>query len=271
MYAITGITGHVGGATVRALRAVGERVRAVTRGPGGADFMDRRALAAAFAGCDGAFVLLPTDPALDDAGHRRMADSIAAAVEASGVPHVVALSSVGADQPDGTGPIRWLHHLENGLRATGARVTALRSPHFQEKVSAVLGAAAGGIYPVFGSADVPTPMVATRDVGAVVARALVSPPAASEVVDLAAPRYTEREVAAALGAVLGRALSLVTVPRAGWADALRGAGVPPTLVGELVALYDAEERGSLRPCGDRMVSCATPLAETLRTVVGVPA
>jgi uncharacterized protein YbjT (DUF2867 family) len=282
MYAITGITGHVGGATARALLTAGAPVRAVVREPekgrawseegadvAVADFTDRTALTAALAGCRGAFVMLPTIATFTDADYRRMADSIAAAVAASGVPHVVMLSSIGADLAEGTGPIRWLHHLENRVREAGVLLTAIRSPHFQEKVEDVLGAATGaGVYPVFGeSADVPTPMVATRDVGAAAAHALTAPPVASEVVDLEAPSYTERQVAEKLGALLGTTLDVVTVPRSGWLDALAGAGVPPLLAAELVALYDAESRGVLRPCGDRRHRCATELDDTLRHVV----
>jgi uncharacterized protein YbjT (DUF2867 family) len=198
-----------------------------------------------------------------------MADSIATAVAASGVPHVVMLSSVGADLPEGTGPIRWLHHLENRLRETGVLLTAIRSPHFQEKVEPLLGAATGaGIYPVFGdSADVPTPMVATRDVGATAALALTSPPQASEVVDLDAPRYTERQVAQTLGTLLGTTVDVVTIPRTGWLDALVRAGVPPLLGTELVELYDAESRGILQPRGDRRHRCTTELDDTLRHLV----
>jgi uncharacterized protein YbjT (DUF2867 family) len=282
MYAITGVTGHVGGATARELLAAGAPVRVVVRDPqqgrawselgaevAVADFADRTALTAALIGCRGAFVMLPTVPTGTDADHRSMADSIAAAVAGSGVPHVVALSSVGADLPEGNGPIRWLHHLEGRLRETGAVLTAIRAPHFQEKVETVLGAATGaGIYPVFGdSADVPTPMVATGDIGAVAARSLTSPPPAGEVIDLEVPSYTERQVAEKLGAVLGTALRVVTVPRPAWLGALTDAGVPPLLAAELVELYDAEHRGVLRPCGDRQVRCTTELDDTLRRVV----
>lgn len=282
MYAITGVTGHVGGAAARELLAAGEPVRAVVRdlekgtawSEAGAeiavaDFADRTALAAAFAGCRGAFVLLPTLATATDAEHRGLADSIAAAVAASGVPHVVALSSVGADLPAGTGPIRWLHHLENRLRATGAVLTAIRSPHFQEKVEPFLAAATGASeFPVFAdSADVATPMVATRDVGAAVTRAQLAPPAASEVVDLEAPSYTEREVAAALGAALGTTLRVVTLPRPGWVDAMTGAGVPPLLAGELAELFAAEEDGLLEPRGDRRHRCTTPIEDTLQRLV----
>lgn len=282
MYAITGVTGHVGAATARALLAAGAPVRAVARDAeraratlgrdadvAVADFTDRPALAAALAGCRGAFVMLPTIPAFTDTDHRRMADSIASAVADSGVEHVVMLSSIGADLAAGNGPIRWLHHLENGLRETGARLTAIRAPHFQEKVETVLEAATGaGVYPVFGdSADVPVPMVATRDVGAAAALALASPPAASEIVDLEAPSYTERQVAGKLGELLGTALDVVTIPRAGRLGAMTDAGVPPLLAAELVALYDADDSGLLQPRGDRRHRCTTELDETLRDVV----
>ncbi len=282
MYAITGVTGHVGGATARALLATGAPVRAVARDAGKArasigrdvdvavaDFTDRTALAAALAGCRGAFVMLPTVPSFTDGDHRRMADSIASAVAGSGVEHVVMLSSIGADLAAGNGPIRWLHHLENRLRETGAPLTAIRSPHFQEKVEEVLGAAAGaGVYPVFGdSADVPVPMVATRDIGAAAALALASPHPAGEIVDLEAPSYTERQVAGKLGELLGKDLDVVTIPRAGWLDAMAGAGVPPLLAAELAALYDADNRGLLQPRGDRRHRCTTELGETLRQIV----
>ncbi len=278
MYAITGVTGHVGGVTARLLLDGGLPVRAVVRNPekgrawsdrgadvAVADFADREALTAALTGCRGAFVMLPTVPPFTDAEHRRMADSIAAAVAASGVPHVVLLSAIGADLPEGTGPIRWLHHLENRLRDTGALLTALRSPHFQEKVESVLPAVTGaGIYPVFGDADVPTPMVATRDVGAAAAGALVSPPAASEIVDLEPPSYTERQVAETVGALLDRTLEVVPIARSDWLDALVGAGVPSPLAAELVELYAADDSGILRPRGDRRHRCTTELADTLR-------
>jgi uncharacterized protein YbjT (DUF2867 family) len=284
MYAITGVTGHVGGAAARELLAKGEAVRAVVRDKAKAgawsragaeitvaDFGDRAALAEAFRGCRAAFVMLPTDPALADAdaGHRRLADSIAGAVLDSGVTHVVMLSSIGAELAEGTGPIRWLHHMEDRLRKTGVTLTAIRPPHFQEKVETVLGAARElGVYPVFAdSADVPTPMVATRDVGVVVAEALSAPSPAEEVIGLDCHHYTERQVAEELGAVLGRPLEVVTVPQPGWAGLMVQAGVPPQLAEELAGLYDAEQRGILQPSGDRNITCTTELGETLRHLV----
>ena len=75
MYAITGITGQVGGAMARALLAAGLPVRAVLRDAGKArawaetgvddvalaDMTDAEALTVAFTGVDGVFILPPSD------------------------------------------------------------------------------------------------------------------------------------------------------------------------------------------------------------------
>jgi len=282
MYAITGVTGHVGSATARELLSRGMQVRAVVRDPAKresweeqgaevavADSRDRAALAQALQGSEGAFVMMPTFETADDTEHRRLADSIAGAVADSGVPHVVLLSSIGAELADGTGPIRWLHHLEDGLSKTDAVVSGIRSWHFQEKVEDVLGVALeAGIYPVFGEdAGVPTPMVATRDIGRFAAEALLAPPTNSEVIDLYGPEYTEREVADQLAATLGKPLEVVALPRAGWVDAMLEAGLPAPFARELAALYGAAEDGVFRSCGDRQVLCTTQIGETLQHIV----
>ena len=70
---------------------------------------------------DGLFVLLPFDFTVDDldAYADAVTTSVAGAVADSGIPHVVMLSSGGADLPDGTGPIAGMHRMEQALRATG--------------------------------------------------------------------------------------------------------------------------------------------------------
>lgn len=283
MYTITGVTGHVGPVATKELLSQGWHVRAVVRDPAQskaweergadiavADFSDRVALSEALRGSDGAFVLLPSIPTGDDTDHRRMADSIAGAVGDSGIRHVVMLSSIGADLVDGTGPVRWLHHFEVALRETGVLLSAIRSPHFQEKVEPLVGTAReAGIYPVFGeSADVPSPMVATRDIGKAVAETLLLPPSKSEVVDLVGLEYSEREVAQELGTALGRHLQVVTIPRSEWLGAMTDEGLPLSLAQELAALYDAEQKGLFQHRGDRSISCETRIDETFRHLVG---
>ncbi|MEZ5086047.1 MAG: NAD(P)H-binding protein [Tessaracoccus sp.] len=282
MYTITGVTGHVGAIVAKELLDRGKTVRAVLRDPvkrahwdqqGAqsllADFTDTQNLAEALRGSDGVFAMLPVLPSLDEAGHRRLVDSIAGAIEASGVGHVVLLSSIGADLPGGTGPIRWLHELEQRLAGTDAVVTAIRPCHFQEKVETVLDAVLhGGIYPVFAdSADAPEPMIATRDVGRAAAEALLACPSVGESIDLIGPAYTERDVVDRLSAILHRPIEVVTIPRNGWVDAMVAADVPAAFAKELAELYAAGEDGLLRPRGDRRQAHSTPIEETLHQVI----
>ena len=112
MYAITGITGQVGGHLARALLDAGQQVRAVVRDAKKAqawadkgceialaDIGDTAALTAAFTGVDGVFVLLPPtfDPTPGFTEARRTIAAIATALRAARVPRVVCLSTIGAD------------------------------------------------------------------------------------------------------------------------------------------------------------------------------
>jgi len=280
MYVVAGATGRVGSATARSLLAAGAEVRVLVRRKADADVWDaqgaearvaalgdRVALGDALEGCSGFFVLLPFDLTVDDldAHADTLIASIAGAVADRRVPHVVMLSSGGADLAEGTGPITGLHQLERALLATGTTVTALRSGHFQEKVADVIGVARdSSVYPVFAaSADVPHPMVATQDLGAVAAQALLSPAASSEVVDIIGPAYSERDVATALGNALGRELHVATIPEDAWAGALADAGFRPHIAESLAELYRADEGGLLAPRGDRRIQVATKIDATI--------
>lgn len=280
MYVIAGATGRVGSATAKNLLATGAEVRVLVRRQHDAAMwraqgaearvvsLDERAtLGAALRGCAGFFVLLPFDLTADDLDEHAdgLITAIAGAVADEQVPHVVMLSSGGADLAEGTGPITGLHRLEKALRATGTTLTALRSGHFQEKIGDVIDVAReSGVYPVFAaSADVPLPMVATADLGAVAAEMLQSLPGAGGTVDIVGPAYSERYVAAALGRALGQELQVETVPKEAWAGALAEAGFRPHIADSLAELYRADEHGLLAPRGDRRVRVHTTVETTI--------
>ncbi|ANJ28340.1 NAD(P)H-binding protein [Agromyces aureus] len=287
MYAVAGATGRVGSATAHELIASGSDVRVlvrdrergeewIRRGAESrvADLGDRAALRDAITGCDGLFVMMPFDLTVDDLGAyaEALASSVAGAVADSGIPHVVLLSSGGADLPEGTGPIAGLYRMEQALRGTGTVLTALRSGHFQEKVGDLIEAARGGVYPVFAaSADVPLPMAATRDLGATAARALLSPDTASTSIDVLGPAYSERQVAAVLGAALNRELEVVVLPEDAWAPELIEAGYRPHVAESLAELSRADEQGLLAPRGDRAVHVDTPIEATIAGLIAGPA
>ncbi|MGC5628470.1 NAD(P)H-binding protein [Georgenia sp. Z1344] len=284
MYAVAGATGRVGGAAARRLLDEGEEVRVLVRRDADAerwrdagadarvvDLADRAGLTDALRGAEAMFALLPFDLTADDldAHADRLTASIAGAVEDAGVPRVVLLSSGGADLGAGTGPVDGLHRLEEALRGVSV-LTAMRSGHFQEKVTDVLEVArTEGVYPVLApSADEPLPLGATADVGAVAAQLIREQGGASEVVDVLGPEVTEAEVAGHLGRALGRELHVVVVPEEAWAGTLAGAGFDAHVAESLAELYLADARGLLAPRGDRTVRVTTPVEETIGALVG---
>jgi uncharacterized protein YbjT (DUF2867 family) len=113
-------------------------------------------------------------------------------------------------------------------------------------------------------------MVATSDLGATAARALLSPDAASTSVDVRGPAYSEREVAGVLGAALGRELEVVVLPEDAWAPAFMDAGFRPHVAESLAELYRADGRGLLAPRGDRAVDVGTPIETTIAGLLSGP-
>lgn len=284
MYAITGATGHVGSATLRALQRHGAPVRALTRSPERAhawraegidavavDLADTPGLTRALDGCSAALVMVPFDLMSADpaASHDRMIEGITAAVAAANLPHVVLLSSVGADLDSGTGPIEALARLERQLRDVTPILTAVRPSHFQEKVADVLPAVlADGILPVFASSAERTfPMVATTDVGEIVADLLTSEAATHQEIDVLGPPASEADVAAVLTDELGSPVHPVTIPQDQWNQSLIAAGFSPAAAAMIAALYAADEDGLLEPRAAQRVTGTTPLADTVTAEV----
>lgn len=239
MITVMGATGRVGRQVVAALdgeevRAVGrsaERLAAVGAVPCVGDAGDAAFLTEAFRGADAVFTMLPVDEHEPDhrGAQEAKAAAIATAVRAAGVPYVVALSSLGAELPTGTGFIEGLHAHERHLAGTGARVLALRPGWFLENaadalpVVEALGCVADSLDP-----DLALPMVATRDVAAAAARALCTRYRTGPV-ELLGPRdLTQTEVARVLGTALHRPdLPYVRLPDDEMVAALVGAGFSP--------------------------------------------
>ena len=192
MYVVLGASGHTGHVVATNLLARGEKVRVVGRNsvhlqplaskgaePFVADASDASALAKAFERADSAYVMIPPNlTSKDPLGHAdRTSDAIAAAMQESGVKNVVALSSMGAELPSGTGPVVGLHHFEQKLNQIGnANILFLRAGYFMEntlpQAAAIrqMGNTAGPL-----RSDLKVPMIATRDIGNVVSDILLHP------------------------------------------------------------------------------------------------
>ena len=192
MYVVLGASGNTGRVVANNLLAGGQKVRVVARNAAHlqalaakgaetfvADATDARALSQAFHGADSAYVMIPPNPTSTDPASysNRVSDAIAAAVQKAGLKNVVSLSSVGAGNSSGTGPVVGLHHLEQKLnQISGANVLHLRAGYFMENTLPQagpirqMGSAAG---PLRG--DLKLPMIAAGDIGAAAAEALLHP------------------------------------------------------------------------------------------------
>lgn len=277
MITVMGASGHTGGKIAAALSNQGRGVRALGRTEQklaacrdqGAevwtgDILDVTYLTGAFRGAEAVYTLLPTDQRSPDyrARQDQEGEAIAAAIAASGVSRVVALSCVGADVGQGRGMIDGLHAQEERLkRIYGLNVLFLRPVSFFENFYATLslirehGMTADSVDP-----DVTIPMVATRDIAAIAVEALTSPQwRGTEVREILGPRdMTHRETARLLGERIG----LPDLPYVRFTDeqmcgALVSAGTSPSFAQSYVEMTQAFNRGSVAPANGRTAANTT--------------
>ena len=228
MFAVLGASGNTGRVVAETLLSQNKEVRVVVRGidkghmwaEAGADVSvadveDGAALKRAFSGTEGAYVLLPPNFSSTQvrADNGRRTSTIAAAIEAAGVPHVVLLSSIGAQQADGTGPVLSLRDAEAAFTRGRADATFVRAAYFMENWGSALFGVAQGVLPSFLLADKAIPSVATRDIGIAAGRLLAEGGSGKRVIELAGPReYSPRDVAAALARAVGKPIAVQEAP-----------------------------------------------------------
>ncbi|HWL84462.1 MAG TPA: NmrA family NAD(P)-binding protein [Polyangiaceae bacterium] len=241
MYAITGITGKVGGVVARTLLENGQSVRAVVRDAGKgrswaemgcavalAEMEDAAALVAAFKGVDGVFILPPSefDPAPGFPEARAVIAAVKTALEAARPRKVVCLSTVGAQatQPN---LLTQRTLMEQALRELTIPVTFLRPGWFMENFAWDVASARDGVIASFlQPVDKPVPMIATGDVGRVAAELVQEEWHGCRVVELeAAHRITPNEVAATFAEILGRPVRIDAVPRETWGSLFKSQGM----------------------------------------------
>jgi len=233
MYAVTGITGQVGGVVACGLLDAGLSVRAVTRDAAKgaswkergceialADMVDIKALTAAFSGVDGVFVLIPPnfDPKPGFPEVRAIIAALTTAILAAKPPKIVCLSTIGAQvkQPN---LLNQLGLVEQALGALPTPICFLRAAWFMENsMWDVAPARDAGVVPSFlQPLDKPVPMVATADIGHLAATLLRETWTDCRTVELEGPRrITPNEIAATFAKILGRPVHAEAVPRDRW-------------------------------------------------------
>jgi uncharacterized protein YbjT (DUF2867 family) len=264
-YAVMGATGHIGQVVVELLLEKGHAVKALGRNEKklaalqakGAQivktaFDDSAALTGAFKGVDGVFIMTP--PSYEDeslsAAQDKAGEATIKALADSGVKYAVNLSSVGAEQPSGTGPITGLYRQEQRLaKLTGLHLVNLRPTSFME--NSYFGIPVIKAYGINGAAfpgDYPMPTVATKDIARKIVEFLDSLSfTGHQVFDFTGPKeYSMVEVTKALGAAIGKPdLKYTQTPLDDIKKGMLGMGMKPEMVDLMIEMYSAGMAGKI--------------------------
>jgi NAD(P)H dehydrogenase (quinone) len=241
-YAVTGVTGKVGGELARALVAAGRPVRAIVRDAKKgqawaalgcevalAEMGDASALAKAFSGATAVFILPPSefDPEPGYPEARAVIQSVVEALKAASPGKVLCLSTIGADaQRDNLLSQRTL--LEEALGQLPIPLTVLRPAWFLDNVAWDVNSArdTGIIHSFLQPTDKRLAMVASRDVGRAAAALIQQDWTGTRVVELEGPsRVSPDDLATAFTQALGRPVRAVPVARESWAALFRSQGM----------------------------------------------
>jgi len=242
MYAITGITGNVGGAAARALLKAGKKVRGVVRNKAKAanwekagvelvvaDMNNVKSLTEAFSGCEAVFVLVPPnfDPLPEFPEARAIAATLKSALQAARPKRVVYLSTIGA-QANQSNLLTQHTIIEEAVRTVAMPLAIVRPAWFMENCSLDVSPARerGVIQSFLQPLDKPVPMVATTDIGNTVARLLQEQWSGRRIIELDGPdRVTPNEIAATFARVLGKPVRAELVPHESWEALFKSQGM----------------------------------------------
>lgn len=242
MFAITGISGKVGGALAATLLEAGQPVRAVVRNPRNgtawaargcevavAAMTDADALTEAFEGAEGVFILPPSefDPAPGFPEAREVIDAVMSALTRARPRRVVCLSTIGA-QAEQVNLLTQRTLMEKALGSLSLPVAFLRPGWFMENSVWDVQSARdeGVIHSFLQPIDQAIPMVATEDVGRVAAQMLLEDWQGTRVVELEGPaRVSPDDIAQAFSRILGRPVDTEAVERETWGALFKSQGM----------------------------------------------
>src|SRR5882724_4907818 len=284
MYAITGITGKVGGAVARALFSADQRVRAVVRDADKgrvwsdlgcevaiAEMEDAAALTRAFTSVTGVFILPPSnfDPGPGFPEAKAVISVVRRALDAARPAKVVCLSTIGA-QAVKSNLLSQRTLMEEALSTLPLSVTFLRPAWFMENLSWDISQAReqGVISSFLQPLDKAMPMVATADVGRVAAELLLQDWTGKRVVELEGPeRVSQHGIAAELSKALHRPVRAEAVPRENWGAIFRAQGMRDPI--PRIQMLDGFNEGWIKFEGGcaALLKGKVGLAELIQTLV----
>ena len=272
MYAVTGSTGQVGSATVKALLRAGRKVRALVRNPDKKEAMamlgaepfvasveDPGALEAAFQDIEAVFVMTPPllfapDPRSE---HRCALAALHHALKAAHVRRVVCLSSIGAEQEKGTGAILKGHDMERLFFDMPIDVAAIRAAYFMENFAPVYPhvKSTGTLPTLQDDIETSLPMVATFDIGSLAGELLTGNWSGHRIFELEGPeRYSIARTASVFGSLLHREVKVEIVPAEARVSMLTSRGLSEGAAKDMVEMAAAFDNGRIAFAGGEGVT-----------------
>ena len=283
-FAVFGVSGRTGSAAAKTLLRSGKPVRVILRDPSKgqewadrgaeiavADLMDAEATTRALENVQGAYVVSPPNYAREDLFERAaaIADVAAQAAAAAAVPKIVALSSVGADRPSGTGWIAMNRMLEDRFTKSGVPTTFLRAVYFMENWAPLVGEAVrNGVLPSFLTpADRTLDMVATVDIGEAAATFLQEEWNGMRAVGITGPApYSPQDVARIIASTVGRPITVAALPETAWSAAPPAASFSKAGLAGFTEMTRSLNSGHIDLGSDPNAprwSCPTPLEKVI--------
>jgi uncharacterized protein YbjT (DUF2867 family) len=292
MYVITGATGHTGTVIADALLAKGQKVRVIGRSKDRlerfvakgaeafvADAKDAAALTKAFDGARAVYAMVSSDPTAEDfrGEQERVTDSLAAAIEKSGAPYAICLSSIGADKSERVGPVNGLYSFEQKIqRIPNLHALILRPSSFMEnnlaqvKIIQSMGTTGGLL-----KGDLAIAQIATRDIGVYAAEAFLQLKFTGKTTrELLGQRdVSMKETATVFGNAIGKpTLGYSQFPGFAVEMALKQMGMSASLVKLMLEMNEALNTGWMKALEPRSAENTTPTSiETFATEVFAPA
>ena len=286
MFVVVGATGHTGSVVAEMLLNKKQSVRVVVRSADkgaswkakGAEvavatYQDIGAMAKAFEGANGIYLLVPPNyqaQAWLEEQRRGMAQAAEAIAAGGGAAHVVFLSSVGGHIAEGTGPIRAARYGEQQLSAVAKNLTILRPCSFMENLAPSIGMVKEqGILPTFLEPAAKIPMVATKDIGRTAAEQLLIGGKGKRIVELAGPEdYSPNQAAEVLGMLLGKHVTAQHAPLSAVVPTFTSFGFSHEAATLFEEMYRAFSKGTLvYEDPSRLVRGTVTLSDALRDMV----
>ena len=240
MNVVIGASGKTGGAVAAALLEAGKPTRVlVTQASKGdpwkargaqlavGNLDDEESLVEAFKGATAVSTLNPTALGDDDqcgAAERRAKNTVAALRRSGSVKKVVVLSGISAhlDDKPTFGLIHTIAVCEREFSQLDIPVAFVRPAWFLDNLDETPDLVKQGMLPTMLNPDVALDIVATADVGAIMAQTLLSGWTSKRVIEVKAPNATSYNDAAALMSdILGKPVQASFVPEEQWPAVFR--------------------------------------------------